>query len=140
MEISYEKPSTFYQNALRASRVNDCIKGDTRVTRNHPMMRNFSKTKKLTPCLMSVLQKTSIRFCKRLGLLVLCTGRKNKFRQQSLPLVLFFSCFFFFWGGGGVSPLQGPTPMVLHELIISLAAAIYIYIYHRNTANKRRQV
>ena len=52
---------TFYQNALLASRVNEWIK----MTRNHLMMKNFSTTKKLTSCLMPVLQKTSIRFSKR---------------------------------------------------------------------------
>ncbi len=52
---------TFYQNALRGIRVNDQIK----MTRNHLMMRNFSTMKKLNSCLMSVFQKTSIRFCKR---------------------------------------------------------------------------
>jgi hypothetical protein len=50
---------TFYQNALlRTSRVNDWIK----MTRNHLMMTKFNTTKKLTSCLMAVLQKTSIRF------------------------------------------------------------------------------
>ena len=49
---------TFYQIALRAPRVNDWIK----MTRNSLMMGNFSKTKKLTSCLMPVLQKTCIRF------------------------------------------------------------------------------
>jgi hypothetical protein len=52
---------TFYENALQGSRVNDW-----KMTRNHLMIRNFCKTKKLTSSLMPVLQKTSIHFCKRL--------------------------------------------------------------------------
>ena len=51
---------SFYQNSLRASTVNAWIK----MTRNN-LMRNFSTTKKLTSCLMPVLQKTSIHFFKR---------------------------------------------------------------------------
>ena len=54
---------TFYQNALRASKVNDWIN----MTRNHLrlMIRNFSTTKKLTPFLMPVFQKMSICFFKQ---------------------------------------------------------------------------
>ena len=54
-----EKDGGMYilQNALRASRLNEWIK----MTRKPLTIRNFSATKKLTPCLMSVLQKNSIR-------------------------------------------------------------------------------
>ncbi len=39
---------TFYQNVLRASTANDSIK----MTQNHLIMRNLSKMKKLTTCVM----------------------------------------------------------------------------------------
>ena len=61
MTITKKKAAcTFYQNALRASRVNDWIK----MTRNYLMMRNFSTTNKLAS-LMLVFPNMFIHFSKR---------------------------------------------------------------------------
>ena len=62
--------STFYQNALRASRVNDWIK----MTRNNLMMRNFSTTKKLFCCLMRVQHPPTFSLC-QLPQMVRCSER-----------------------------------------------------------------